>query len=215
LCYTIKINLTREQIEKRFRAVMQQPDLFVAGDKISAFSLPRVPVICSDNAEEIRLYIWGLIPFWVKDPVVANEIRRKTFNAKAETLADKPSYRNSLNSKRCLVIVNGFYEWQTTEKKKIPYLMSLKEQPIFALAGLYDTWKNPANNEILKTFTIITTRANPKMEEIHNLKKRMPVILSPEEEKKWLSSGLTENEIKKIFEPFPQELMIFDKIEKN
>lgn len=194
---------------------MQQPELFAAGDKINAFSLPRVPVICADNAEEIRLYVWGLIPFWVKDSLTANEIRRKTFNAKAETLTEKPSFRNSVQSKRCLVIVSGFYEWQTAEKRKIPYLMSLKDQPIFALAGLYDTWKNPENKEVLKTFTIITTRANPKMEEIHNLKKRMPVILSPEDEKTWLSSEMTATEMARIFEPFPQEQMNFEQADNN
>lgn len=212
MCYTIKINLTREQIEKRFNAVLQQPELFSTGDKINAFSLPRVPVICSDNPEEIRLFFWGLIPFWVKDIVSANEIRRKTFNAKAETLTEKPSFKNSLKSKRCLVVVSGFYEWQTAEKKKIPYLMSLKNQPIFALAGLFDIWKNAENNEILKTFTIITTRANPKMEEIHNLKKRMPVILSSEDEKTWLSPELTTIEMTRIFEPYPQEQMVFEKL---
>ncbi len=215
MCYTIKINLTREQIEKRFKAVLQQPELFASGDRINAFSLPRVPVICCDNPEEIRLFFWGLIPFWVKNLVSANEIRRKTFNAKAETLTEKPSFKNSINSKRCLVVVSGFYEWQTTENKKIPYLMSLKDQPIFALAGLYDIWKNPENNEIFKTFTIITTKANPKMEEIHNLKKRMPVILSCEDEKRWLSPELTSTEMTRIFEPYPQDQMEFEKIDKN
>ncbi len=214
MCYTIKINLTREQIEKHFHAVLQQPELFSTGDRVNAFSLPRVPVICNDNTKEIRLFFWGLIPFWVKDYTSANEIRRKTFNAKAETLNEKPSFRHALHSKRCLVAVSGFYEWQTVENRKIPYLMSLKDREIFALAGLFDTWKNPENNEILKTFTIITTRANPKMEEIHNIKKRMPVILSAEDEKKWLSPEITVNEMTRIFEPYPEEQMVFERIDK-
>jgi putative SOS response-associated peptidase YedK len=215
LCYTIKIDLTREQIEKRFRASVQQPELFSPGDKFSAFALPALPVICNDNPAHIKLYAWGLIPFWVKDYETADALRRRTFNAKSETLAEKPSFRNSFRTKHCLVITSGFYEWQTLGKEKIPYLMGLKDQQAFSLAGLYDRWKDPATGIIMDTFTVITTHANPKMEEIHNLKKRMPVILDPDYEGKWLSSDLTAREIQAIFEPFPQERMTFERMEKR
>jgi putative SOS response-associated peptidase YedK len=214
LCYTIKIDLTREQIEKRFRATLQQPELFFPGERISAFALPSVPVICSENTTEIRLYKWGLIPFWVKNIESANKLRRKTFNAKAETLAEKPSFRNSLKTKRCLVVTNGFYEWQTLGKEKIPFFMGLKDEKFVALAGLYDTWTNMETGEVLNTFTVITTRANPKMEEIHNLKKRMPVILSPDNETTWLAPNLTAHDLNTTFVPYPQELMTFEKLEK-
>jgi len=215
LCYTIKINLTREEIEKRFRATLEQPELFSPGDRINAFSLPAVPVIDDRSPDHISFYIWGLIPFWVKDAETADALRRRTFNAKAETLAEKPSFRNSFKTKRCLVLTNGFYEWQTLGKEKIPYLMGLKGQHAFALAGLYDTWTNPVDGKKLNTFTVITTRANPRMEEIHNLKKRMPVILPPEREKQWLLHDLPAREINSLFEPYPQELMTFEKIEKR
>jgi len=215
LCYTIKINLTREEIEKRFRATLEQPELFSPGDRINAFSLPAVPVIDDRSPDHISFYIWGLIPFWVKDAETADALRRRTFNAKAETLAEKPSFRNSFKTKRCLVLTNGFYEWQTLGKEKIPYLMGLKGQHAFALAGLYDTWTNPVDGKKLNTFTVITTRANPRMEEIHNLKKRMPVILPPEREKQWLLHDLPALEINSLFEPYPQELMTFEKIEKR
>jgi putative SOS response-associated peptidase YedK len=194
---------------------MQEPELFTPGDRISAFALPRIPVICNDAAGEIRMLTWGLVPFWVKDLKTAAEIRRNTFNAKCETLSEKPSFRNSLKAKRCLVIASGFYEWQTIGKLKIPYLMGLKDQQAFALAGLYDDWKNPETGDNWKTFTIITTRANPRMEEIHNLKKRMPVILSAEMEGHWLSPSLSLAEMQRIFEPYPQERMTFEKIEKS
>jgi putative SOS response-associated peptidase YedK len=215
LCYTIKIDLTREQIEKRFRASLQQPELFSPGEKFSAFALPALPVVCNDSTDLIHLYAWGLIPFWVKDAETADALRRRTFNAKSETLAEKPSYRNSFKTKHCLVIASGFYEWQTLGKEKVPYLMGLKDQQAFSLAGLYDRWKDPAKGTIMNTFTVITTRANPRMEEIHNLKKRMPVILDPDNEGKWLSNDLSDQEIGAIFEPFPQERMTFEKIEKK
>jgi putative SOS response-associated peptidase YedK len=207
MCYTIKIDLTREELEKRFGAKFQESGDFNTGTRINAFSLPVLPLICSDKPNEIRLYRWGLIPYWVKDLKSAMEIRTKTFNARAESLAEKPSFRNSLKGKRCLVPVNGFYEWQTMEKLKIPYYITLKGHPIIVLAGLYDHWNNQETGEIIHTFTIVTTRANPMMEEIHNLKKRMPVILSPENEKVWLNL-LADPEKEGLLEPYPQEYML-------
>jgi putative SOS response-associated peptidase YedK len=211
MCYTVKIDLTREELEKRFGARFRESEAYQSGDRINAFSLPRLPVICSTNPKEIRVYHWGLIPYWIRDLTNASEIRTKTFNAKAETLAEKPSFRIPLQRKRCLVPVNGFYEWQTLEKQKIPYYISLKDQHIIALAGLFDQWKDPESDEIINTFTIVTTRANPMMEEIHNLKKRMPVILSPGSENIWLD--LNADPLKEgIFEPYPQELMAAEKV---
>ncbi len=113
MCYTIKIDLTREQLELRFGAKLDLPESYKPGNRISAFSLPQLPVICNDDPLSIRLFTWGLIPFWVKDSNSAKDIRMKTFNAKSETLAEKPSFRNSLNRKRCLVLATGFYEWHT------------------------------------------------------------------------------------------------------
>lgn len=214
MCYTIKIDLTREELEKRFGAAFREQKPFHSGSRIQAFSLPVLPVICSENPLDIRLLYWGLIPFWVKDARAAAEIRTKTFNAKAETLHEKPSFRNSLHRKRCLVPVNGFYEWQSKDKRKIPFYISLVHQPVMSLAGLYDHWKNPETGEVLDSFTIITTRANQMMEEIHNLKKRMPVILSPEAEQSWLLPD-TDPVKEGIFEPFPQEMMQAENLNDN
>jgi putative SOS response-associated peptidase YedK len=211
MCYTIKIDLTREQLELRFGAKLGLADTYQPGSKINAFSLPDLPVICNDDPFSIRIFTWGLIPFWVKDANSAKDIRTKTFNAKSESLAEKPSFRNSLNRKRCMVLTNGFYEWHTEGNKKTPYFIALKDQIGFALAGLYDQWTNRETGEIIDTFTVITTRANPMMEEIHNLKKRMPVILSPGSEQKWLDLGvdpLKEN----LFEPYPEELMVAERL---
>jgi putative SOS response-associated peptidase YedK len=206
MCYTIKIDLTREQLELRFGAKLDSPESYKPGSRINAFSLPQLPVICNDDPFSIRIFTWGLIPFWVKDANSAKEIRMKTFNAKSESLAEKPSFRNSLNRKRCLVLATGFYEWHTDGKKKIPYFIGLKDQIAFALAGLYDQWTNRETGEKTDTFTVITTRANPMMEDIHNLKKRMPVILAPGTEKRWLDLNIDPLQ-EQLFEPYPEELM--------
>jgi putative SOS response-associated peptidase YedK len=213
MCYTIKINLTREELEKQFGVKFEQTEDYATGDRVTAFSLPRLPVICSDNSQEIKILSWGLIPYWVKDIKTASEIRMKTFNAKAETLSEKPSFRNSLNRRRCLVLTQGFYEWHTEGKEKTPYYICLKDRSAFTLAGLFDQWKNEESGEILKTFTVITTRANTMMEQIHNLKKRMPVILSSEAEQLWLD--LKTDPVKSgLFEPFPEDKM-FAEISKR
>jgi putative SOS response-associated peptidase YedK len=211
MCYTIKIDLTREQLELRFGAKINLPDSYKPGSRISAFSLPQLPVICNDDPSTIRIFTWGLIPFWIKDSNSARDIRMKTFNAKSESLAEKPSFKNSLNRKRCLVLVSGFYEWHTDGKTKTPWFIGLKDQIAFALAGLYDQWTNPETGEKTDTFTVITTRANPMLEEIHNLKKRMPVILSPGTEQTWLD--LTSDPVKEnLFEPYPEEQMLAERL---
>ncbi|MBN2347480.1 MAG: SOS response-associated peptidase [Bacteroidales bacterium] len=214
MCYTIEINLTREQIEKRFGVTLTNRR-YQSQSRISAFSLPELPVINMNNPNTAKLFFWGLIPFWIKDEEAAKQIRTKTFNAKAETLSEKPSFRNLIKSKRCLVITNGFYEWQTRDKIKQPYFIHLKNLKPFALAGLYDTWTNKITGEILGTFTVITTRANPLMEEIHNTKKRMPVILSETLEKVWLDQKLKEPEILNMLQPFDENLMTVKEIDRT
>jgi putative SOS response-associated peptidase YedK len=211
MCYTIKIDHTREELEKRFGASYIGSEPFHTGERINAFSLPRLPVICSEQHNEIRLFTWGLIPYWTKDFKSATEIRTKTFNAKSETLSEKPSFRNSLRRKRCIVPVSGFYEWQAQDKQKIPYYITLKEQLIISLAGLYDQWVSPESGEEYNTFTIITTSANPMMEVIHNLKKRMPVILNPDGERIWLDINSDPSK-EGLFLPFNQELMKAEKV---
>lgn len=207
MCYTIEINLTREQIEKRFGAKFNEKTDFKPAKRVSAFTLPELPVICSGSGDEIKLFTWGLIPFWVKNAEDAKSIRTKTFNARSETIAEKASFRNSFKTKRCLVLSNGFYEWHTRGKEKIPYFIDLKDKKPFALAGLYDNWMNRETGEAISTFTVITTRANPMMEEIHNLKKRMPVILSPDNERTWLDNEISPAELKYLLEPFNETLM--------
>ncbi len=206
MCYVVKIDLTREALEKRFGAKMSDTAAFTPSTRVSAFSLPLHPVVTGSESGSILFYVWGLIPYWVKDEKLAGDLRMKTFNARSESLSEKPSFRHVVNRKRCLVLTNGFYEWQTDGKRKIPYFIGLKDETGFALAGLHDTWTHPVTGEILNTFTVITTRANPMMEEIHNLKKRMPVILSRENESRWLDVRV--DPLKEgLFEPYDQDKM--------
>ena len=135
---------------------------------------------------------WGLIPAWAKD----RALQKMTLNAKIETLTEKPSFQNSV-SNRCLVLVNGFYEWKWLDSKgknKEKYFIRLENgnQP-FALGGIYSIWTDENTNETLTSFSIVTSQANELMSEIHNTKHRMPLVLSKEAEEAWLSDRCIED----------------------
>lgn len=164
---------------------------------------PTQPVLAIPNDEqnEADFFIWGLIPMWAKDPGIGN----KLINARAETLAEKPSFRGSLKYKRCLVIADGFYEWKSgTGKTKTPYFIHMTNRKPFAFAGLWDSWNSPDGSQV-KSCTIITTEPNDLMALIHN---RMPVILHPREYAKWLDpSPQTPEKLSPLLKPFPAEDM--------
>ena len=173
--------------------------------RVNAFNFPDYPIITSDPA--IQEFKWGLIPFWVKDEGQADEIKRMTLNARADTIFQKPSFREPIMKKRCIVPSTGYFEWRHAGDKKIPYYIFVKGEPIFSMAGIYDSWLDKSTGEIVKTFSIITTDTNPLTDYIHNTKHRMPAILSLSDEEKWLDPKLDKSEIEKLLQPFPVELM--------
>ena len=159
---------------------------------VSGFDHPDVPVITNLEPDKIQLFSWGLIPFWVKDPAQAVDISRKTLNARGEEMFEKPSYKNSALAKRCLVVVDGFFEFHWKGDKSFPYYVHLKNGEPLALAGLWESWHYKEDKLVRNTFTIVTTRANRLMEDIHNNPKtsegpRMPVIVPKSMEKRWLT----------------------------
>jgi len=129
---------------------------------------------------ELTMLRWGLVPFWAKDPSIAN----KMINARAETVAEKPSYRAAFKHRRCIVLADGFYEWHRVGDVKIPHFISLKSGEAFGLAALWESWTDKESGASLNTTTLITTAANDFMQDLHH---RMPVILQPETASDWLS----------------------------
>jgi putative SOS response-associated peptidase YedK len=204
MCFTINVNIIKEEMERRFNIPLIDHDNYRPSYYYHAFELPKVPIITSGNPEQIERYQWGLIPSWSRNEEFANDIRYKTFNARSETITEKPTFRNAVKTSRCLVISKGFYEWQTVGKEKFPYFIYFKDERIFTFAGIYDHWTNHETGEIFRTFSIITTHANPMMEKIHNVKKRMPVILSSEDEKSWLNTDHSMPELLGLLKPFDQ-----------
>ena len=171
-----------------------------ARSKFNVSPASEMPVIVRREKDEIARMRWGLVPRWVKDLRTA----RKPINARAESLADKPLFRTLLASGRCLVPASGFYEWKTEGKRKVPFYFHLPDQPLFAFAGLYDTWMGPEGVPLM-TYTIITCEPNALLAEVHN---RMPVILSEKNEERWLSRDPPSlPDLPSILAPYPASAM--------
>ena len=166
------------------------------------------PVVRKNGGEKnMDMLRWGLIPPWSKDASIAS----KLINARGETVAEKPSFRSAYESRRCLVPVDGFYEWRTEGGKKQPFRIGFREGKPFAFAGLWESWTVPEGlkdtGDTVETFTIVTTNANPKLVPIHH---RMPVIVDPTDYELWLEGG--SDEANAVIKPFSQDDMAFYRV---
>lgn len=191
MCYYISNNLSKKEIKDSFGVEYSATD-FKGSAFLNGFSHPRTPIIMDENPDAAILGDWGLIPFWAKN----RDVQKMTLNARIETLSEKPSFKSSV-SNRCLVLVNGFYEWKWLDSKgknKEKYFIQLDNgnEP-FALGGIYNIWTDQDTNETLTSFSIVTSNANELMSEIHNTKDRMPLVLSKEAEEAWLSDRSIDN----------------------
>lgn len=160
----------------------------------------EMPVIIHNKKNELVMMKWGLVPNWVTDIQSA----QRPINARAESLSEKPSITELLTNHRCLVPASGFFEWKKEGNRKIPFYFHLPEAPLFAFAGLFDQWADSEGN-LLNTYTIITTAPNEVVATIHN---RMPAVLLPGNEGRWLSKALLDtSDLKDLLAPFPAEKM--------
>jgi putative SOS response-associated peptidase YedK len=161
-----------------------------------------VAVIANNGQNKIEFFRWGLIPFWAKEAKIGNRM----INARAETVAEKASFRNAYRRRRCLVLADGFYEWRKEPGRttKTPMYLRLKSGDPFGFAGLWESWRSPEDQTILSC-TIITTEPNALVKPIHN---RMPVILDPEAYDMWLDPGeQTPDRLGPWLRPYPASEM--------
>jgi putative SOS response-associated peptidase YedK len=144
----------------------------------------------------LDLLTWGLIPYWCTDPKGG----RKPINAKSETVATLPTFKDACRRRRCILPVDAFYEWKASKGGKQPYAIAMKDRSPFGIAGIWENWKNP-DGEWVRTFAILTTPANELIGAIHD---RMPAVLAPAAYDRWLG---TESDPRDVLQPFPSELM--------
>jgi putative SOS response-associated peptidase YedK len=207
MCFTVNVNLVKEELENRYGGTLIDHDKYRPSYYYHAFGLPEMPAVCSGKPGVINLLKWGLIPSWVKDNKSADEIRLKTFNARAESVEEKPSYSSSFRSKRCIIPVKGFFEWQHSSTGKIPWYIHRADNDIMSLAGLWSEWSDTSTGETIATFSIITTIANDLMADIHNTKKRMPVVLERKSEAKWLDLSSGSEQLNQLLVTYPSSVL--------
>ena len=204
MCYNVSTKKVSKETEKQFKAKIDPSMTVPAHYYVSGFTQPLVPVISALKPELITAFNWGLIPDFCKTDLDAKDMQAKTLNAKSETVFTLPSFKNSIREKRCLVIVDGFYEWRTIGKQKYPYFIQYKDHEVFAMGGIFNDWVNRQTGEQTHTFSIITTPANALMSKIHNDKMRMPFILPKGTERDWLNPNLKDNEIVDLMKPLAE-----------
>lgn len=186
MCYQTKLLKSKTELLERFKGTVDDMEGFQPQKILKAFDFPKTPVITHDAPDKIQCLQWGLIPSWSND----NSIRNYTLNARIETITEKPAFKEATHN-RCLVLADGFYEWQwltASGSKKEKYQISLPNDALFAFAGIYSHWVD-SEGISTGTYSIITTEANELMSKIHNSKKRMPVILSADNEQDWLQGA--------------------------
>lgn len=177
MCGRVTVQTSASEIAREFALTSVQ--LGLERPRYNLAPTQLMPVVVNDGARVLDAYRWGLIPSWAKDASIGN----KLINARGETVAEKPSFRSALKRRRCLVLVDGWYEWKQSTKPKTPFLFKRKDGRPLAFAGLWEEWTAPDTGELVRTCTIITVGPNALMAPIHD---RMPVILPPEARELWL-----------------------------
>jgi putative SOS response-associated peptidase YedK len=199
MCGRDRLSRRKQLIEEYFDSVSGEEDWTPHYNIAPTQPVPIIRQNPKEPRRELSLMRWGLIPSWAKDMSGAATM----INARSETVATKPAFRDPLTSRRCLVPADGFYEWQRRGKAKQPYCFEVNDGGLFAFAGLWDRWKDP-NGQWLKSCSILTT-TNAVTSSVHD---RMPVILDPDSYDLWLDPGMTNVEsVSKMLKPYDARLM--------
>lgn len=197
MCGRYTLQQTTQDLLRRFAV---QLVLFDISPRYNIAPSQKIAVIRGNGERHLEGLTWGLVPFWAKDLKKVKPM----INARMETLVEKPTFKAALTRRRCLIPADGFFEWQSKGDQRQPLHIRMRDKHVFAFAGLWDEWKSP-DGQSLQTCVIITVPANGWMTEIH---ERMPAILRPEDEIRWLDSAIrSADEILSLVGPYPAEKM--------
>ena len=201
MCGRFVSKAEKKKIEKEFNVKIGDESLTAPRFNIAPTQM--IAAIAEiKNLREVSPFKWGLVPSWAKDDSIGN----KLINARAETLREKPPFREAFRSRRCIIPASGFYEWQKTSKGvKQPFYFYLKDKEIFGFAGLWEEWLDKETGELTETCTIITTEANEVLKPIHD---RMPVILKNDDYDFWLDEKVKDtSKLQNLLVPYPAKEM--------
>ncbi len=211
MCYHYSLTKIALRSENRFSAFQSDYKIIEEYDDmyhVNGFKFPEMPVVASDAPDRFQMMNWGLVPSWVKSKEDAIKFRAQTLNARSDTMYEKPSYRSaSKYGRRCLIPAEGIFEWQAVNKKKYPYFIHMKDNSPFFMGGIWEEWTERNTGELMKTFSLVTTDANPLMAKIHNDGQRMPVIIPEELTLDWLNQNLTKEDVLALSTPYNEEMM--------
>lgn len=198
MCGRFSLTTNKQQLAEAFAGFEPPREL---SPRYNIAPSQPVAVVANTGQNKVDFFVWGLIPAWAKDPGIGNRM----INARAETLAEKPSFKAAYRRRRCLVLADGFYEWRKNpDKSKTPVYIQLESKEPFAFAGLWEVWHSPQGDEVLSC-TIITTEPNEFMAKIHN---RMPVILPRAAYEQWLDPAEQKPErLQSLLKPYPAQEM--------
>jgi putative SOS response-associated peptidase YedK len=200
MCGRYRLSRRKQILEEHFDSVGGTEDW---NPRYNIAPTQLVPIVRQNSKEPVRelsLFRWGLVPRWAKDPLVA----AKMINARSETASTKPAFSDALKFRRCLVLADGFYEWQKKGKVKQPYCFEINDGELFAFAGIWDRW-NDARGKPLETCSILTTTPNAVTSSVHD---RMPVILNPDSYDLWLDPGMKDvSAVSELLRPYDARLM--------
>jgi putative SOS response-associated peptidase YedK len=184
MCGRYRLSRRKQIVEEHFDVISGDEDWTPRYNIAPTHPVPIIRQNPKEPVRELSLVRWGLIPSWAKDSAIGAQM----INARSETAASKPAFRDALKSRRCIIPADGFYEWQKTGKTRQPYCFEVGEGELFAFAGLWDRWKNPAGKTI-ESCSILTTTPNAVTSTVHD---RMPLILDPDCYDLWLDPGMTD-----------------------
>lgn len=193
MCGRYTLQQTTQDLLARFAV---QLALFEVSPRYNIAPSQEIAVVRANGERRLEALKWGLVPFWAKDL----KKLKPMINARMETIAEKPTFKDALIRRRCLIPADGFFEWKTDGEGKTPMHIRMRDRRLFAFAGLYDRWRSP-DGQVLETCTIITVPANGWITQVHD---RMPAILRQEDEERWLDTGILDpGRILTMVAPYP------------
>lgn len=197
-----------EELEEYFP--IDKSDVKITANYNIAPSQEILAIVRRDQENILDLFHWGLVPFWAKDISIGN----KMINARAETVAAKPSFRTAFKKQRCLILADGFYEWKSVKGEKQPYFLTLPDETPFAFAGLWETWNDKGKAErFYQSCTIITVPASESVLPVHH---RMPAILNPDKYSNWLDPNIQDVEtLEEILHSWTETELVNRSVSKN
>lgn len=230
MCYDIKVSLESQlrraeflSDEQTIAELKEKLKPFIESNyyHASGYAHPKILIYPDSSPFEPLISQWGLIPFWVKDREKKEQLWNGTLNARGETIFEKPSFRDSAKNKRCIIILDGFFEHHHYKTKTYPFYIKSKTNKPIHVAGLWSEWVDKETGEVINSFTIVTTKANRLLGKIHNNPKltepRMPLILSEESVNKWLDPNDSEGvktEIQKLIKPWDGEDLVAHTVQR-